>query len=379
MNYSKVIQEIFSQFKGPKFSVKLWNGHEYFYGTGPSKTFTLIISDEKTARRLLAQGALGFGEAYMECQLRIEGDIEAYLRLRHQFKRVRRSWRLLWATFLTHRSIPQDRKEQIAYHYDLGNDFFRMILDHKTMSYSAGRYETGSESLADAQFKKLEFISDWLDLPAGALVLDLGSGWGGFASYAAKDLQWKITGYSLSNEQLEYCRSLIGKNHLEHLVSFEYRDMLEDLPENQFDAVVMLESIEHIGKQRLAPFFVQLKQALKPGGLLYVQVTGRYKPRPVDPWTLKYVFPGGYLPAKEELLTAAGKAGFVVEEFRDDTPDYIYTMTQWIKNLESHRTEIELKFGKPFYRLWELWMHGAKVAFEVNSMNLFRIHFQRQK
>lgn len=379
MNYLNVIDEIFSQFTGPRFSVKLWDGQERFYGTGPSSTFTLVIDDEATVQRLLAEGALGFGESYMEGKLRVEGDLEAYLGLRHQFKHVRRSLRLAIATLLAMWSTPRNRKDQIAYHYDLGNDFFHMLLDHKTMSYSAGRYEAGSESLESAQQKKIELVCRWLNLPTDASVLDLGFGWGGFATHAAKNLHWNIAGYTLSNAQLEYCRKLVKEKHLEKLISLEYRDMLEDLPTAQFDAIVMIESIEHVGQKRLVPFIGQLKELLKPGGSLYIQATGRYKPHPVDKWTLKYVFPGGYLPAKEELITAAAQAGLVVEEFQDDTPDYIRTMTEWIKNLESHRADIETKFDKPFYRLWELWMHGAKVAFEVNSMSLFRIRLRRPK
>ena len=379
VNYSRVIQEIFSQFNGPKFSIKLWDGNEYFYGTGSVTTFTLVFEDEKTVQRLLAQGALGFGEAYMEGKLKVEGDLEAYLRLRHQFKHVRRSLRLIFATFLSSRSVPWDRKDQIAYHYDLGNDFFQMVLDHETMSYSAGRYETGSESLASAQQKKLSLMGQWLNLPAGASILDLGSGWGGFAQYAAKNMQWHVTGYTLSNAQLEYCRELIRAKDLEKLVSFEYRDMADDLPSSQFDGVIMIESIEHIGQKKLPQFFEQLHKTIKPGGPLILQLTGRYKPRPVDKWTLKYVFPGGYLPAKEELISAATQAGFLVEEFRDDMPDYLRTMTEWIKNLERHRADIERKFDPSFYRLWELWMHGAKVAFEINSMSLFRIRLRRPK
>lgn len=379
MNYALVIDEIFSQFKGPKFSVRLWDDQEYIYGKGSSNTFTLIIDDEKTAKRLLAQGALGFGESYMEGRLRIEGDLEAYLKLRHQFKHVRRSLRLAAATFIASISVPRDRKDQIAFHYDLGNDFFQMLLDNKTMSYSAGSHKAGSKDLESAQQEKLELICDWLGLPAGASVLDLGSGWGGFASHAAKKLHWKITGYTLSKAQLKYCRQLVKKNHLDRFVSFEYRDMTESSPAKQFDAIVMIESIEHVGKERLAAFFRQQFQVLKPGGSFYIQATGRYKIRSVDRWTLKYVFPGGYLPSIGELFAAAGEAGFIVERFSDDTPDYIHTMTEWIKNLESRRDDIEKKFGKPFYRLWELWMHGAKVAFEVKSMSLFRIHLRRPK
>jgi len=379
MNYVRVIDEIFSQFDGPRFAIKLWDGSERYYGSGTSTAFTLVMDDALTAQRLLAQGALGFGEAYMEGKLRIEGDLEAYLRLRHQFKHVRRSLRLIFATFLSSRSVPRDRKDQIAYHYDIGNDFFQMILDHKTMSYSAGRYETGSEELASAQQKKLALVCKWLNLPSGASVLDLGSGWGGFAQYAAKNLHWNITGYTLSNVQLTYCQQLIKTNKLEELVSFEYRDMLEDLPTTQFDGIAMIESIEHVGQKRLPHFFNQIRQVLKPGGSMAIQLTGRYKPHPMDQWTLKYVFPGGYLPGKEELLTAVTQAGFIVEEFRDDTPDYLRTMTKWIKNLESHRGDIEHKFDQSFYRLWELWMHGARVAFDINSMSLFRLHLKHPK
>ncbi|OHA41975.1 MAG: hypothetical protein A3G59_00265 [Candidatus Taylorbacteria bacterium RIFCSPLOWO2_12_FULL_47_20] len=379
MNYSRVINEIFSQFTGPRFGIKLWDGTERYYGSGTSTIFTLVIDDAKTAQRLLAQGALGFGEAYMEGKLHIEGDIEGYLRLRHQFKHVRRSFRLILATFLATRSMPKDREDQIAYHYDLGNDFFKMILDHETMSYSAGLYESESDDLESAQKKKIALVCKWLNLPSGSSILDLGSGWGGFAKYAAQKKNWRVTGYTLSNAQLEYCRQLVKTDGLEKSISFKYQDMIVDLPVGQFDGIVTIESIEHVGKERLPQFFSKLHERLKPGGALIIQLTGRYKPRSVDHWTLKYVFPGGYLPAKEELITAATQAGFSVEEFRDDTPDYIRTMTEWIKRLESHQIDIEKKFDGSFYRLWYLWMHGAKVAFEINSMNLFRIRLRRSR
>ena len=119
MNYSKVLNEIFAQFDGPRFSIKLWDGSERQYGSGISTTFILIIDDATTAERLLSQGALGFGEAYMDGKLRIEGDMETYLRLRHQFKHARRSLRLIFATFLATRNVPKDRKDQITYHYNL--------------------------------------------------------------------------------------------------------------------------------------------------------------------------------------------------------------------------------------------------------------------
>lgn len=379
MDYAKVIDEIFSQFSGPKFSVKLWTGKQYSYGKGSTNTFTLVFADPGTVKSLLSGGALGFGEAYMDGRLRIEGDLDAYFRLRHQFKHIRHSRRLIAATLLSRLGTPHTREDQIAQHYNIGNDFFETILDKQTMSYSAGIFEPNTKNLSEAQLSKLKLICTWLNLPKQATVLDLGSGWGGFARYAAQHHEWRITGYTLSMEQLKFCNEMVKQNNVEHLVRFKYFDMLEQLPEIKYDAVVLIESIEHVGKVRLASFFKRLHNVVKPGGSLYIQSTGQYKLRSVDAFILKYVFPGGYLPTLAELIGGAGEAGFVLDEFQDNTSDYLRTMTEWMNNLESQRPEIEKKFGPSFYRLWELWMHGARIAFEQNYMNLFRLQFRRPK
>ena len=379
MNYLRVIEEIFQQYQGPKFTVQLWDSRERFYGSGATGNFKLIIKDVVTVKRLLSQGSLGFGESFMDGSLDVKGDLEAYLRLRHNFKKVRPSFSLAFAKFLASHRIPKDRKNQISYHYDLGNDFFKMILDDKTMSYSSGLYSKKSESLGNAQQNKINFICEWLNLPKNSSVLDLGSGWGGFALQVAKKYKWQITGYTLSKAQLDYCRKFIKSNLLKSLILFEYRDMLTDFPSNKFDGVVMIESIEHVGQKNLIPFFHKIKSVLKTDSPFVIQLTGRYIPKRVDRWTLKYVFPGGYLPAKDEIFEAAKDADFLVEEFRDDTQDYIRTMTEWIRNLEDHQGNIEKMFDKRFYRLWYLWMHGAKVNFELGEMSLFRIKLRNSK
>jgi cyclopropane-fatty-acyl-phospholipid synthase len=385
MNYPRIIDTIFDRFTGPRFSVKLWDGKEYFYGTGSGSAFTLIIHDKATARRLLTQGDFGFAEAYVEGRVTVRGNLEACLRLQHELNytprflsRLGQKIALATARIAT-MARPRNRKKNITYHYDLSNDFFRILLDTETMSYSAGRYTAGSEDLASAQKEKLDLICRWLDLPAGASVLDLGFGWGAFAVYAAKKMDWHITGYTLSDAQFEYCGQLIKSIRMENVITLEHRDMVKGLPANQFDAIVMLESIEHVGRPRLFHFFRQLKNALKPGGSVYIQATSRYSPNPPDRFMSKYVFPGGYLPAKEEYYAAARQAGLVVEKFQDDTSDYVLTMAQWIKNLESNRAEIEQKLGESIYRLWELWMHGIKVAFEARAIGLFRVHMRLPK
>ena len=118
---------------------------------------------------------------------------------------------------------------------------------------------------------------------------------------------------------------------------------------------------------------IEVSKRLKPNAPFYLQFTGRYKPKLVDPWTLKYVFPGGHLPAKSEFLDAVNTAGLTVEKFEDHTDDYKKTMGSWIESLEKHQINIERMFGKSFFRLWKLWTHGAHVNFEIGDMSLFRV------
>jgi len=377
MNYIKVIDEIFGQFDGQKFSIKFWNGEEHYYGVGSSVEFTLVINDSMTVKSLLAQGSIGFGESYMEGRLKIEGNIESYLKLRHQFKKTKHSLYLKIAAFLATRSVPRKRADQIAQHYDTGNSFFKMILDKKTMSYSSGKYDNNYVTLDVAQKNKLKFTCDVLRLAPGSSVLDLGSGWGGFALYAAQNYKWHVKGTTLSNAQFEYCKNLTLENKLEDLLSFEYFDMLTDFPKYEFDGIVMIESIEHIGQKNILPFFHNVKKIMKPGASFVIQSTVRQKIRSVDRWTLKYVFPGGYLPNKEELLDASKKADFIVEECTINNQDYIYTITEWIKNLEANKDIICAIYGEKFYRLWELWMYGTKVGFEMKSIGLLRLRLKK--
>lgn len=379
MNYIRVIDKIFNQFNGPKFSIRFWNGEEHYYGKGESVAFSIIISDVITARCLLTQRSIGFGEAYMEERIKIEGDIESYLRLRHQFKKKKFSLSLAIAVFLASRNIPNTREKQIAQHYDLGNSFFEMILDKETMLYSAGLYKDGLESLSTAQKNKINFICQWLDLPSGSNVLDLGSGWGGFAKYAVENFNYKIKGYTLSNAQLDYCQKIINENHLADFLSFEYKDIIKSFPEFKFDGVVMIESIEHVGQKNIPQFFNKINKILKPGSSFIIQSTIRKKLHSVDRWTLKYIFPGGYLPSKEELLNSANEAGFIIEEVIDDNQDYIYTVNEWIKNMENNRAKIENMFNKKFYRMWNLWLHGTKVSFEMGSIGLFRLKLRKKR
>lgn len=378
MNYTKILDDIFQGFTGPRFTVQISGGEKRRYGNEGEPTFTLRFDDPGAVRRLLAEGALGFGESYMDGSVSIEGDLEAYLRLRRQFRHIRPSWRLMYAKIMANVTTPKRREGQIAYHYDLGNEFFRLFLDSETMSYSAARFITGDESLGRAQQQKLELVCDWMALPGGAHVLDLGSGWGGFAFAAAKELRWNVTGYTLSKNQLAHCNEHAQTTGVTERTAFKFGDFLELSPETLYDGAVMIESLEHVGRNNLTAFLSQLSRTLVPRAPVYLQFTGQYVQKNMDAWTLKYVFPGGFLPVKQEFLDAAEKAGFAVERFTDDTSDYEKTMRLWIGAIERNQSAIEKTYGASFYRLWKLWTHGACVNFELGFMHLFRVLLRKR-
>ena len=255
MNYVKILDEIFKQFDGQKFGVRLWDNKTKYYGKGGSVDFILCISKPSVVKRLFAGGALGFGEAYMDGTLDIEGNLEAYLKLRHQFKHIKPSPRLVLAKLWAGLTKPKKRRRQISYHYDLGNDFFFLFLDKETMSYSAAHFESEKDTLGIAQQNKLDLICDWMNLPKNSRVLDLGSGWGGFAIHAAKRHSWYIDGKTLSRKQLDYCKKHIAKSGLESQIQISYEDFTSIRGNEKYNGAVMIEAIEHVGKDNLNTFF----------------------------------------------------------------------------------------------------------------------------
>lgn len=376
MDYKTVVNEVFKQIPSVSFSIIYWDNSEQKFGN-KKDSFTLIFKTETAAHRLLTEGALGFGEEYMSGNLEVLGDIEAYIKLRHHLKNVKITLKLIVAGILAKRKIPKTRDKQIAHHYDLGNDFFKLFLDQSTMSYSSGLYKSGLESLDLAQKNKLELVLSLLDIPKNSEVLDLGCGWGGFAIHAAKKHGLRVASTTLSHEQLAYCKNLVEEQKLEKQITLKYSDMLTELPDKKYDAIVVLESIEHVGRDNLESFMKGLDRLLKPGGKIFIQSTGRTRAKMPDRWILKYVFPGGYIPAQNELVNIASKARLKLIHFENDTYSYIKTLAAWIKNLEANQSTIEKMFDKRFYRLWYLWMHGAKAAFEVPSMELFRLVLEK--
>lgn len=333
--------------------------------------------------RLLAGGDVGFAESYIDGDWE-SPDLRALLELT---ARNQRTAKALWPaapwrepmTRLGHRLRRNTRagsRRNIAFHYDLGNAFYRRWLDDG-MTYSAGLYETGRESLADAQENKYRRVCDWLELAPGMHVLEIGCGWGGFAEMAARDYGVRVTGVTLSRAQLAYARERIAAAGLEDRVELrlqDYRDIA-----GRFDAIASIEMIEAVGEENWPTYFAALRKRLKPGGRACLQAItiadARFPSyrRSVD-FIQRHIFPGGLLPSPAAIRAEAAHAGLGVQREAAFGLSYAHTLTEWRRRFRASWPEIEpLGFDERFRRTWEYYLAYCEAGFRSRTVDVCHV------
>lgn len=332
------------------------------------------IHDQEAAVRILLHGETGAGEAYMD-GLWSSPDLEALIELaalnRSALALTRGWWRvpLEIPRRLAHRARRNTKdkaRENISAHYDLGNDFYRLFLD-ETMTYSSAVFESEDQSLADAQRAKYRRIAEGAGLRAGMHVLEIGSGWGGFALYAAGEIGCRVTSITISREQHDLGRERVRAAGLEHLVDIQMRDYRDVA--GQYDAVVSIEMLEAVGAEYYAAYFEACDRALKPGGRLSLQVITMpdvaYEPqRRGANWIQTYIFPGGLCPSLAVMERSAHRTQLLVTEVRDVATSYARTLRAWrtrfLANLEAVRAQ---GFDDRFIRMWEYYLALSEAGF----------------
>jgi cyclopropane-fatty-acyl-phospholipid synthase len=262
----------------------------------------------------------------------------------------------------------------VSHHYDRGNDFYQLYLD-ESMTYSCAYFRDGNDSLEAAQQQKYEHICRKLQLREGETLLDIGCGWGGMLIYAAKHYGTKGVGYTLSREQAEYARRLIREIGLEASVEIlldDYRHIT-----GQFDKFVSIGMFEHVGKSRILTFMKQVKMLLKPGGVGLLHTIGKERKTPSDGWTMKYIFPGGYIPVLDHVIKVMGKSGFVPMDIENLRLHYAATLNRWAQRFEANANKIESMFDDKFVRMWRMYLNGSAAAFRNGDLRLYQILFTK--
>ena len=356
-------------------AVVLPDGERRVFGDATSSRHAEIrIHDTAAAVRLLLHGETGVGEAYMDGQWS-SPDVEALIELaalnRSALGLAARWWRvpLEIPRRLAHRARRNTKakaSENISAHYDLGNDFYRLFLD-ETMTYSSAVFESADQSLADAQRAKYRRIAEGAGLSAGMHVLEIGTGWGGFALYAAGELGCRVSSITISREQHDLARERVRAAGLEHLVDIELRDYRDVT--GQYDAIVSIEMLEAVGAEYHATYFEACDRALRLGGRLSLQVitfpdVAYEAQRRGANWIQTYIFPGGLCPSLAVIEQSSHGTRLLIREARDIAESYARTLRAWrirfLENVDAVRAQ---GFDDRFIRMWEYYLALSEAGF----------------
>jgi cyclopropane-fatty-acyl-phospholipid synthase len=348
------------------------------------------VHDPAALMRILLDGETGAGEAYMD-GLWSSPDLAALLRMA---ARERSALALSAGWFrvpsqigrtLAHRlrrNTRDNSRRNIATHYDIGNDFYRLFLD-ETLTYSSAVFENVGQSLADAQRNKYRLIAEGARLQAGQHVLEIGSGWGGFALYAAGELGCRVTTITISEAQCELARRRVADAGLEGLVDVQLRDYRDVT--GTYDAIVSIEMLEAVGAEYFATFFETCDRALVDGGRLSVQVitfpdAAYERQRRGANWIQTYIFPGGLCPSLAVIEEATHDTRLLIRSVRDVAEHYVTTLQAWRTRFLGRIDRVrELGFDERFIRMWEYYLALSEAGFATGLSQDLQIVFEKRR
>ena len=352
-------------------------------GREPGPAVELRIHNDDVFARTLREGYLGFCDAYLDgwwstpdlqafMDLVNTGNdemfnsfpgqsvVQLYERLRHWLRS----------------NSKRQAKKNIAFHYDLGNDFYRLWLD-ETMTYSSALFRSGQESLEAAQTAKYASMVDRIEARPGDHVLEIGCGWGGFAEYAAKERGLKITGLTISKAQRDYAVERMAKAGLSDRVDIKLQDYRDET--GIYDGIASIEMFEAVGERYWPTYFATVRDRLKPGARATFQIITvedtRWKMyrKSVD-FIQKYVFPGGMLPSPSALREEIRRAGLGLGGSCEFGESYSQTLRRWHETFNTRWDEVaRLGFDQRFKRMWDFYLTSCAGTFRSGACDVTQI------
>ena len=377
----KYLEKIGNQIKFGSLTIELPNGETLNFSGKKGLNADLKLNSYKTVLRTIFGGHLGFAESYLKEEW-TSSDLESFLEimvtnLPDSFTPRSRIYILYNKIIHFFRENTKSRaKKNIIYHYDLGNDFYRLWLD-KTMTYSSGLFKDTKEDLSKAQENKYQQIIDQLKIKSHHKILEIGCGWGGFAEYAAKEHGLRVTGLTLSNEQLVFARERIEALGLSDLVEFKLQDYRDET--GQYDGIASIEMFEAVGQKYWPSYFKVLRDCLKPGRHATLQIItvqdARWDvyQRGVD-FIQKYIFPGGMLPSPSALRTEIETAGLNVVRSLEFGESYSQTLRRWHDVFNGKWDQVAaLGFDERFRRMWNFYLTSCAATFSTSNCDVTQI------
>lgn len=371
------VVQLLKRCNDPVHLVDAFGDERFGAGTGPhtASPATVRVHDTRVYLRILREGTVGLGESYADGWWDTD-DLTGFLRLAYRniarthpsLDRIHRGLRPVVDPIARRRRPDKDRDARnVRSHYDLGNEFFQRILD-ETMMYSCAVFEQPTDSLAEASVRKLDRLADLLALTPDDRVLEIGTGWGGFAVHAARKYGCHVTTTTISQRQYEFARQRVENAGLENRVlvlDTDYRDLV-----GTFDKIIAIEMIEAVDWREYEAFFAHCRRLLDDAGVLAMQAIvvrdesfDRAKRR--TDFIKSVIFPGGCLPSVRALSEAASVNGFSRSHEDDIGLHYGETLRRWRRNLVDARADLEtLGLDETFMRCWDFYFSYCEAAFE---------------
>jgi cyclopropane-fatty-acyl-phospholipid synthase len=357
-------------------------------GEAPGIAAEVQVVNTDLFARLVREGDLGFCDAYLDGWWttpdlqafldliqrpanNVVGDSYPGMSLLRAYERMR---------FWLQANSKRQAKKNIAYHYDLGNEFYRLWLD-ETMTYSSAIFQNPQESLEAAQTRKYASMVDQMGAKPGEHVLEIGCGWGGFAEYAAKERGLRVTGLTISQAQHDFAVERIAKAGLSDRVEIKLQDYRDE--RGSYDGIASIEMFEAVGEKYWPVYFDSLRERLKPGRNATLQIITVADAR----WHLyrkgvdfiqKYIFPGGMLPAPSVLRAEVERAGLLVKGSIEFGESYSLTLRRWHESFAERWGEVKkLGFDERFKRMWDFYLASCAGAFQGGNCDVTQITVTR--
>lgn len=339
------------------------------------------VAEPRVLRRIAADPGFMLGQTYMDGHWSVPPDgllplLEVLMRnfpygAGSLGERLRRA---LVAPFQQWNRARASRRN-VSRHYDLDGDMFRQFLD-EDMQYSCAYFERPDLSLEQAQFAKREHIRRKLLLEPGQRVLDIGCGWGGLAMHLAERSGVHVTGLTLSVEQQRVAQARVRERGLTDRVDIR----LEDYRQHRggYDRIVSVGMFEHVGAPYFKRYFDTIRQRLPADGVALIHTIGRCTPPGLtNPWTRKYIFPGGYIPAASETMAAVERSGLVCADVEVLRHHYALTLQHWLSRFERVRDDWRRRKGETFCRMWEFYLATSAASFLWRDLVVFQLQLSR--
>jgi len=374
-----LVQRMLRRLGNPAIRIVLWDGQQIAISDAPPVA-SVRIRDRRTLLGLIVNPAIGFGDAYTDGKIEVEGDLLGFLETvsRAKWSTITsgKSLRTRLARCLSrlHSNTIGRSRHNVHHHYDIGDDFYRMWLDEQLV-YTCAYFPEPAMTIEQAQQAKMDYVCRKLRLRPGETVVEAGFGWGAFALHMARHFGVRVRAYNLSHEQTLYARRRAEAEGLHSQVEFiedDYRNI-----SGRFDVFVSVGMLEHVGRAHYRKLGEVIDRCVKPEGRGLIHSIGRNQPVSLDAWIEQRIFPGAYPPTLKEMMDVFQPWGFSVLDVENLRLHYARTLERWLARYRAHEDQVAKMYDERFVRMWRLYLTGSIAAFTTGTLQLFQVLFAR--